>query len=70
LEIAFGDNPDEYASEAGSIAVRIPHAESVADVLQTVHEEFVRWFDDDIAGPAASYQPVAEEVCMLLRDSG
>ena len=65
--IAFGDNQDEYSPEAGSIAPRLRGVETVEDVRRIVHEEFVRWFDADTAGPAADYQAIAEELWTLLR---
>ncbi|SDL57024.1 hypothetical protein SAMN05660642_00278 [Geodermatophilus siccatus] len=64
--IAFGDNPDEYAPEAGTIAVRLQDARTVDDVRAVVHAEFVRWFDEDTAGPVERYHRVAEEIWTLL----
>ena len=60
--IAFGDNSDEYRPEAETIAARLPGASSVDDVRTLVHEEFVRWFDDALAGPADRYAPIAREL--------
>ncbi|SNR36574.1 hypothetical protein [Blastococcus mobilis] len=60
--INFGDNPDEYRPEAESIVARLPRARSVDDVLALVHEEFVYWFDEDIAGPADRYEDIARDV--------
>jgi len=67
IGIAFGDNPDEYSPEAGSIVPRLLDVTTVEDVQRIVHEEFVRWFDSDTAGPAAGYQSIAEELWTLLR---
>jgi hypothetical protein len=67
IGIAFGDNPDEYSPEAGSIVPRLLDVTTVEDVQRIVHEEFVRWFDSDTAGPAADYQSIAEELWTLLR---
>jgi len=58
--------PDEYALEAGTIAPRLRGTTSVDDVRRVVHEEFVHWFDEDTAGPAARYQAIAEDVRALL----
>jgi hypothetical protein len=44
IGIAFGDDPDEYAPEAGTIAVLLKDARTVDDVRAVVHAEFVRWF--------------------------
>ncbi len=64
--IAFGDNPDEYAPEAGAIALRLQDVRTVDDVRAVVHAEFVRWFDEDTAGPAERYRSLAEEIWALL----
>jgi hypothetical protein len=70
--IGFGDNPDEYRPEAESIVASLPDARSVDDVLTLVHEEFVRWFDDDTAGPADPYEVIARDVwaVWLAKSSG
>jgi hypothetical protein len=65
--IAFGDDHDEYAPEAGIIAPRLTGARTVEDVVAVVHEEFVGWFDAGIAGPPARYRVIAEEIWPLLR---
>ena len=51
IGISFETNLDEYASEAGTILPRLKTCESADDVLRVVHEEFVRWFFADTAGP-------------------
>jgi hypothetical protein len=66
IGIAFGDNPDEYAPEAGTIAVLLKDARTVDDVRAVVHAEFVRWFGEDTAGPAERYHSLAEEIWTLL----
>jgi hypothetical protein len=60
--ISFGDNPGEYLPEARTIVARLPRARSVEDVCALVHEEFVRWFDEESAGPAKRYEAIAREV--------
>jgi hypothetical protein len=60
--INFGDNPGEYLTEAESIVARLPHARSPQEVRALVHEEFVRWFGEDTAGPADRYEVIAREV--------
>jgi hypothetical protein len=60
--VNFGDNPDEYRPEAESIVGRLPRARSLDDVRTLVHEEFVRWFDVDLAGPTHRYEGIAREV--------
>lgn len=58
----FGNNTDEYRSEADTIAARLPEATTELDVRRIVHEEFVHWFDPDIAGPPERYDDIAREI--------
>jgi hypothetical protein len=71
--INFEINPDEYQIEAGTILPRLRHCQSADDVLQVVHEEFIRWFNPVTAGPKESHVQIASEVWQLwqeyLRDS-
>jgi hypothetical protein len=68
IGIAFGDNPDEYAGEAAAIAARLRETASVEDVQLVVHEEFVRWFDAETAGPVSRYGTIAEEIWAVRHD--
>lgn len=64
--INFGDdNQDEYDPEAGSVIPRLISCQDVQDVERVLHEEFVRWFDADIAGPQERYTPIAAELWEL-----
>ena len=64
--IAFdNENTDEYDPETGTILPRLRNCESENDVLRVVHEEFVRWFDAGIAGPAERYAEIASEIWQL-----
>ena len=65
IGINFDDNKHEYEPEAGTILPRLSSCRSVEDVLQMVHEEFVRWFDRGTAGPPEHYQKIASEVWQL-----
>jgi len=65
IGINFDDNKDEYEPEAGAILPRLSSCRSVEDVLQVVHEEFVRWFGRDSAGPQEHYERIATEVWQL-----
>jgi hypothetical protein len=65
IGINFDDNKDEYEPEAGTILPRLSSCRSVEDVRQAVHEEFVRWFGRDTAGPPEHYERIAAEVWQL-----
>jgi len=62
IGINFQTNTDEYHPEAQAIVIRLPEATSPDDVQRIVHEEFVRWFDRQIAGPVERYRVVAESI--------
>lgn len=62
IGINFDDNPDEYDPEAGTIIPRLTSGASIEEVISIVHEEFVRWFDLDIAGPKDKYSKLAAEI--------
>ena len=62
IGINFDTNTDEYLPEAQTIVIRLPEATSPDDVQRIVHEEFVRWFDRQIAGPVERYRVVAESI--------
>ncbi|WP_380168075.1 hypothetical protein [Jannaschia sp. R86511] len=60
--IAFKDNTDEYRPEAETITLRRHEVHSVDALRTMMHQEFVRWFDLEIAGPEARYDSIAEEL--------
>jgi hypothetical protein len=62
IGINFDTNADEYRPEAQTIVIRLPEATSSDDVQRIVHEEFVRWFDRQLAGPVERYRVVAESI--------
>ena len=55
LGINFEHNTDEYHPEVGTILPRLGSATSENEVLQIIHEEFIKWFDENIAGPKEKY---------------
>ena len=55
----------EYEPEGATILPRLREASSSDEVRRIVHEEFVRWFDADIAGPETAYRAVGEEIWAL-----
>jgi hypothetical protein len=65
---SMGAPQDEYDSEAETIVLRLADRRSLStaeEVAQIVHDEFVRWFDEDLAGDRERYEPVAAEVHRL-----
>ena len=60
--IAIGAPDDEYDVEVSTILPRLHEATSASDVHRIVYEEFVHWFDADIAGPPEIYVAVSEEI--------
>ena len=62
IGINFGHNTDEYEPEVGTIIPRLKSCESPSDVRKVIHEEFVRWFDADMAGSESNYEELAERV--------
>lgn len=63
--INFEINPDEYQTETGSILPRLRGCQSQDEARHVIHEEFVRRFDADMAGPAERYAQIASEIWQL-----
>ena len=61
-----GAPADEYGPEIGTIVPRVMNAQSVEEVTTVLHEEFLRWFGDDTAGPRHAYQAPASKVWKAL----
>ena len=57
-----GAPADEYSSEAGTIVPRVVNAQNVDEITAVVHEEFLRWFGDDSAGPRQAYEAPARQI--------
>ncbi len=70
IGINFEENSDEYRPEAETIQLRRAEAHSTADVRRIIHEEFVRWFDDQLAGPPERYEQVARQVWERWNEDG
>ena len=60
--IACGAPPDEYDPEVGTILPRLRTASAPTEVQAIIHEEFVRWFNDELAGPASRYEELGLSV--------
>ena len=67
IGITIGGPPNEYEPEAGSILTRLQGVSTVAELSAILREEFVRWFDEYLAGPVETYQPIAEEILVAMR---
>ncbi|MDF2758813.1 MAG: uncharacterized protein K0S99_1445 [Thermomicrobiales bacterium] len=57
-----GAPADEYSPEIGTIVPRVVNAQSVDEVTAVLHEEFLRWFGDDTAGPRQGYEAPARQI--------
>ena len=68
IGINFDDNTDEYESEARTILPRLRGCHSAEDALRMVHEEFVRWFTPEVAGPQEHYKQIASEIWGLWQE--
>ena len=60
--VGVGAPDDEYEPEVGTILPRLGTVPSEGEVLDVVHEEFVRWFGPEVAGPRERYAGGASEV--------
>jgi hypothetical protein len=65
IGINLVENTDEYRPEAETITLRLAEAATVDDVRRIVHEEFVRWFDENLAGPEDRYGAIAGDIWEL-----
>jgi hypothetical protein len=68
IGINFETNTDEYEPEAETILPRLRTCQSADDVRHVVHQEFVRWFGPDTAGPQEHYAEIANEVFRLWQE--
>lgn len=60
LEIGAPD--DEYEPEIREIASRVEGCTTLEEIQLLLHEVFVKWFDEQIAGPRERYRRVAEVI--------
>jgi hypothetical protein len=74
ISINFKTNTDEYETEVGTILPRLRACNSLVDARRIIHQEFVRWFSEKIAGPETRYQQAAEYIWaawqIYLKSSG
>jgi hypothetical protein len=57
-----GAPADEYGPEIGTIVPRVVNARSADEVTAMLHEEFLRWFGEETAGPAQAYEATARDI--------
>lgn len=62
IGINFEHNTDEYEAEVGTILPRLDNCDSISNARKMIHQEFVRWFDLDTAGPEDRYEELTQEV--------
>ena len=55
-------NYDEYDLEAGTVISRLETATNQDDVATILHEEFIAWFGEGIAGDRESYIALAQDI--------
>ncbi len=70
MGINFGDNPDEYEPEVGSILPRLASCRSLGDIQGMVHLEFCAWFGAATAGPLEKYARIASRIRDELSEFG
>jgi hypothetical protein len=64
--LGVGAPADEYSLEIGAILPPLAGVQGVSDVTNLLHEEFVRWFDEGIAGPREAYEASARRIWAAL----
>ncbi|MBN2577468.1 MAG: CCA tRNA nucleotidyltransferase [Pirellulales bacterium] len=67
IGINFEHNTDEYEPETSTILPQLPDCRSEEDVQRLLHREFVKWFDEEIAGPPEIYVQPAKLIWDLWR---
>jgi hypothetical protein len=67
IGLNFEYNTDEYRSEAETITLRLPEADTEHALQRIIHEEFVHWFGADIAGHSERYASIARETWQTWR---
>lgn len=65
IGINFVDNTDEYEPEVDTILPRLASCTGPEDVQKVLHEEFIRWFEADTAGPIENYAALSATVWKL-----
>ena len=68
--MGFGDDvpDDEYSPEVETILPRLLSAESTSDAVRIAHEEFVSWFDADLAGHRSDYRELGADLWVAYQN--
>jgi hypothetical protein len=66
--LASGAPDDEYSSEISTVVPRLTKAQSVQECQDILHEEFIRWFSADTAGPPEAYAKLAIELWPAVQE--
>ena len=61
MSIDYEVNTDEYEPEAGTIIGRLKDCSGYIEARKMIHEEFLRWFYDDV-GDEDEYTEIAKEI--------
>jgi hypothetical protein len=61
-----GAPTDEYSPEINTILPRLAGVQGLSDVTDVLHAEFVRWFDERIAGTREGYEEAARRIWAAL----
>ena len=65
IEINYHFNTDEYDAETGTVLPRLKDCASSDELASVLHEEFVRWFGAETAGPRDRYLDLSAEIWAL-----
>jgi len=60
--INYEFNTDEYEPEVGTILPKLKECSTEEETLNMVHEEFIKWFGANTAGPKAAYSNIARDI--------
>lgn len=66
MGLNYGVNPDEYEAEVGTILPRVFEAESPAEIVDLIREEFERWFGPRLRIESATYEELADGIFAII----
>ncbi|AHL76804.1 hypothetical protein CH92_17565 [Stutzerimonas stutzeri] len=64
----FGENLDEYDPEVDAILPQLHLCRSSSEVTAIIHREFVRLFDEHMAGPLEAYNVIGADLWILWQE--